>query len=456
MHTSSDHLARADELRRLGRYDLALQEIQRALALDPHASEPHIVAAWTLRDQKRHADAEQAARAAIAADPTNPDAHHVLAVALWSQARLSDARQAFDAALALVGGNSALYLTNYARMMTSYHTYPDALVALTLVDRALALAPSWADPHEIRGLALRLLGRDAEADQSFRAALRLNPQSYTAQHNFGLHDLTLGRVPSALERFREALRLNPNSTPARANLVLALKARNPIYRAVLKLTLRAQRPADLRWRRRLLATLGGLFVISLLVGVNVPAVSALAGMIWGTLLVAFLLFGLLRLVWLLAVDPIFNMLLLLDPLGRQVTPFDRADAAVTGSVLALALGLLGCALAIPLSGGESHLTDASIFLTGGGFVSAVFGGAIRALHGRGRALAWAGFGAIILAVLAVIAGHLLSLVDLSGAISAPLFGSAALLFTAGLIVFCIGYMIARPRSGARPAQRKLP
>lgn len=456
MRTSSNHLARADELRRLGRYDLALQEIQRALALDPQASEPHIAAAWTLREQKRHADAEQAARAAIAADPTNPDAHHVLAVALWSQARLADARHSFDAALALVGGNSALYLTNYARMMTSYHTYPDALVALMLVDRALALAPAWADPHEIRGLALRLLGRDIEADESFRTALRLNPRSYTAQHNFGVHDLTLGRAPAALERFREALRLNPNSTTARANLVLALKARNPIYRAVLKLTLRVQRPADLRWWRRLLATLGGLFVVSLLVGVNLPAVSTLAGMVWGTLLVAFLLFGLLRLVWLLAVDPIFNTLLLLDPLGRQVTPFDRADAAVTGSVLGLALGVLGCAVVIPLSGSESHLADALIFLAGGGFVSAVFGGAIRALRGRGRALAWAGFGAIGAAVLAVVVAHLLSLADPSGATAAPLFGSAALLFTIGLIVFCIGYTIARPRPGARSAQRKLP
>src|SRR5262245_45789 len=66
--SSTNHLARAEELRRLQRYDLALQEVQRALALDPHASAPHVCAAWILRDQKRLPEAEQAARAALAAE----------------------------------------------------------------------------------------------------------------------------------------------------------------------------------------------------------------------------------------------------------------------------------------------------------------------------------------------------------------------------------------------------
>ena len=85
--SSISHLTRADELRRLQRYDLALQEVQRALALDPHASAPHVCAGWILRDQKRLPEAEQAARAALAAEPNDPDAQHILAVTLWEQGR---------------------------------------------------------------------------------------------------------------------------------------------------------------------------------------------------------------------------------------------------------------------------------------------------------------------------------------------------------------------------------
>jgi tetratricopeptide (TPR) repeat protein len=86
MIDSHNHLDRADELRRLQRYDLALQEVQRALAQDPHTSAPHVCAAWILRDQKRLPEAEQAARAALAAEPNNPDAQHILAVSLCEDA----------------------------------------------------------------------------------------------------------------------------------------------------------------------------------------------------------------------------------------------------------------------------------------------------------------------------------------------------------------------------------
>ena len=77
-----NHLYRADELRRLKRYDLALEEVQRALAINPQAAAPHVAAAWIYYEQKCGAACEQAARAAVSADPNDPEAQHTLAVAL--------------------------------------------------------------------------------------------------------------------------------------------------------------------------------------------------------------------------------------------------------------------------------------------------------------------------------------------------------------------------------------
>jgi tetratricopeptide (TPR) repeat protein len=453
MH-SLNHLARAEELRQLQRYDLALQEVQRALAQDPHASAPHVCAAWIMRDQKRLPEAEQAARAALAAEPTDADAQHILAVTLWEQGRRDQARQAFEAALELVGGRSALYLTNYARMMTTYRRYSEALVALNLADRALALAPAFADPHEIRGLALRQLGRDVEAEAAFRTALRLNPQSFSAQHNLGLHDLTLGRAHTALDRFREALRLNPNSEIARTNLVLALKARNPLYGRALSLMLRGERPAGRRRGRWIALGFASAFVLTLPLSLVSPELSGALGMLWGWGALALLFVGVGRLVWFMAVDPIFNTLLLLDPLGRKALQFDPADGAVTGGIVALLVGLAGVAVTFPLLGESHPLSEGALILCFGAVVATVLAAAIRTTAGSGRRLSWIGYTLVLPALLIVIVIRLIYAADAESPIAAVMFGVAGLLFALGMLLFLAGRIIAnmQRRSRRRAAQ----
>ena len=117
---SGEHIARAYELERLQRYDLALQEVQRALDLNPHSAEAHSCGAWVLRQSGRLDDAEQAARSALSFDPMLATAHNALACILWSKGRLLEAERAFEAAIALQGPNAALYLTN----STPRHAYP--------------------------------------------------------------------------------------------------------------------------------------------------------------------------------------------------------------------------------------------------------------------------------------------------------------------------------------------
>jgi Flp pilus assembly protein TadD len=323
---NNDYLSRAYELSRLGHYDLALQEVQRALEQDPQSAEAHVCGAWIWRDQGRLPEAEQAARAALGLQPNSAPAHHILAVVLWDQGRIADAEVAFRDALRFNHPDQAVYLVNFGRMMNANYRSQEAL---ELADRALALAPGMSGAHDVRGLALARLGRTAEARAEYLEALRLNPRNAVAHNNLGVLALGEGQADAATESFRSALRLNPNDERARRNLLLALKARYPVYGWALALNRYMQSPADFpRWRRLLLLLLGliiGLPILALLF----PVFGKIGAALWMLLLPTLLVAMALTVIWKALADPIFNTLLQFDPVGRQVHEFDSVEAAVS-------------------------------------------------------------------------------------------------------------------------------
>lgn len=437
-----DHLYRADEFRRLKRYDLALQEVQRALALDPQAAAPHIAAAWIYYDQKQGVACERAARAAVAADPNDSEAQHILAVALWSLGKRAESRTVFDTTLALPNGIQAHYLTNYARLLLSFRAYPEALVALDRAEQALAVAPYFADAHEVYGLALRQLGRDAEAEVALREALRLNAQSFTAQHNLGLHYLTRGQTNQALDQFRTALRLDPTSELARANFVLALKARNPLYGRMLSLVLRSQRSSGRRIGRWFFWGFIALLPLAAIVGTISSDAGAIVGAVWAWGAMALLVLWLLSLVWKWIGDPIFNTLLQFDPDGRQALDFDPVDGAITVGVMLALLGAVGVALATLLASGVEPVMAAATSLLTDAIIATVIVSLLRSLSGTGRRIAWGGYLALVGGLLA------LPIAFVGAALGIPVL-PAILLFLAlvclpfGGVVLIIGSVISK-------------
>jgi Flp pilus assembly protein TadD len=66
----------------------------------------------------------------------------------------------------------------------------------------LTIDPAHADAHNNLGVALRDLGRPAEAEQSYREALRLRPNYAEAHNNLGmvLNDVGSSRTPLPTRR----------------------------------------------------------------------------------------------------------------------------------------------------------------------------------------------------------------------------------------------------------------
>ena len=89
--------------------------------------------------------------------------------------------------------------------------------ALAAFDRALALAPDYANGHFNRGNLLADAGRYEEAIDSYRRALALDPGDAGAHCRLGVACGHLGRADEALTAFERALAINPDYAEAHRN-----------------------------------------------------------------------------------------------------------------------------------------------------------------------------------------------------------------------------------------------
>jgi tetratricopeptide (TPR) repeat protein len=288
-------------LARLERGRDAEASARRATLLDPDTAFHHRVLAQVLMERGDHRPALAAAREAVALEPDEPD-HHVLV------GRVEAAQGRWDA-------------------------------ALRTVEHALALDPEHGDGLRLRALILQVRGRAEEADSAFLNALIRDPGDAFAYAGRGWSMLrTGGDAREAAAHFQRALHIEPDSEWAREGLVAALKARNPVYRQLLRFFLWM---GSLSPRTRVLVVVGGLLGYNALrrTAAEQPA---LAPLIW-PVLALWLLFVVLS--W--TADPLFDSLLRLDPVGRKALTPDRVLASsLVLATIAAALSLAGASLAL--------------------------------------------------------------------------------------------------------------
>ncbi|HLL45097.1 MAG TPA: tetratricopeptide repeat protein [Longimicrobiaceae bacterium] len=288
-------------LAELERWRDAEASASRATLLDPDTAFHHRVLAQVLTGRGDFRPALAAAREAVALEPDEPD-HHVLV------GRIEGAQGRWDA-------------------------------ALRTVEHALALDPEHEDGLRLRALILQVRGRAEEADSAFLNALIRDPGDAFAYAGRGWSMLrTGGDARDAAAHFERALHIAPDSEWAREGLVAALKARNPVYRQILRFFLWM---GSLSARTRMLVVFGGLFGFNVLRR-TAAANPALAPLIW-PVLALWLLFVLLS--W--TADPLFDSLLRLDPVGRRALTPDRVLASnLVLATLAAALALAGASVAL--------------------------------------------------------------------------------------------------------------
>ncbi len=157
------------------RVALGMAAIREAIQLDPENAVYHNTLGVVLLDIKKPVEAQAEFQAALDIDKNNPEAQHNLGLAYAEQGRFEEAITAYKKALAF---------PTYATPEVAYYNLGNAYIRI---------------------------GKPQEAEESFRAAVQMEPTLVSAHYGLGLALWRAGKRDEAKASFRTARDIDPAS-----------------------------------------------------------------------------------------------------------------------------------------------------------------------------------------------------------------------------------------------------
>jgi len=285
------------------RWDLAEKELRAVLAQEPDFAPAHAMLGMVLSQTGDMDEALASVRKSVSIDPEYDFGFRAMAGVHMQRNEPKEAVTAITTAID-IDPEDADHRGLLATIHYSQERWPEALAA---ADAGLAIDPQETDCLNMRSLALTKLGRSEEATASVDESLAHDPDNPYTHQARGFSMLHQGKAKEALHHFQEALRRDPTLDGARAGLVEAIKTHNPIYRWVLAPFMWMERfPPQKRTQILIGAWLLAQVGRSSLAGAGYDGAAMVVSYSW------------LSIVLLTAcIVPIFNLLLLLHPVGRH-------------------------------------------------------------------------------------------------------------------------------------------
>ncbi len=255
------HYSLAHICERTGRFDQALEEANRSLALQPENDDAHRLRGRVLIQKGRLEEGMRELQAALRVRPKYWDNHVELGLALYESGRFGEALASFREVTILQPDNSwGFYLVGITHLARGeLEAGGDAFA------RAMRISPS-SLAHSGRGLLRFQQGRLLEAASDLARAVALEP-NHVDYRNLGDTLLRLGRGPEAQAAFARAFELAERlvaANPGDAHVLAALA----VYEAKLGRPDEARRhaaeaaertpwDAEVSYRQAVVAALGG-------------------------------------------------------------------------------------------------------------------------------------------------------------------------------------------------------
>ncbi|MCB0559051.1 MAG: tetratricopeptide repeat protein [Lewinellaceae bacterium] len=335
------HLERGKLLLAQNRLSEAEREFKEALAEQPNDAYAMAWLAECYLNGKRFAEALEISEAAMRFAPDSSFLLYTLARSYFYNKRIKEARETAGRALSLNPNDPDFFL-----LLAHIEFYEENWhKALDAAEQGLALDPEHVNLINLRTQALVKLNRKAEAAATIDYALHHAPEDSYSHSNKGWVAMEQGNYEQAFGHFREALRLAPNNGYARAGLKEAIKAKNFLYRGILKYFLWISK---MNQQGRWVFIIGIYIFYRILIEVAEKS-PALAPFLY-PFIGLYILFAFSS--WIAM--PVSNLFLRLHPLGKYALDDDERKASTI-------VGLLAAGSAIALL--AWWLTDLEILLS---------------------------------------------------------------------------------------------
>ena len=397
------HLERGRLLLSQNRATEAEKEFKQALATDPNNAIAMALLAECYIERSRYAEALDTAKRAVGLGPTNPFLQYTLARAFFYNKKTKEARAALKEGLAMNPYDADFFLLD--AHIAFYEE--DWNAALNSAEQGLEIDPENVNLINLRAQALIKLNRQEEAAQTMDYALNRAPENAYSHANKGWIAIEQDKYEEAIDYFKESLRLDPTSEFARAGLKEAIKAKNPLYRYILKYFLWMGKMQEKgRW-----GFIIGIYLLFRLFSYLAEHYPTLAPFL-SPLIFAYIIFAFSS--WIAM--PVSNLFLRLHPLGKHSLSEDE----VQGSNM---VGFLGGAGILTLIAFYFTQWELLLFLGGFFLIMLIPIGGVYGVSAEGKARRYLWYYTIALAVVG------LTSIFIPGA------GGAMLIFFLGIFAY---------------------
>jgi tetratricopeptide (TPR) repeat protein len=188
---------------------LALQEFQKAQAIDSRNPDVHVGLGRAYHLKKAYAEAEKHYLQALKIRPDDPLTENNLGALYLDMERLDDAARHFGKAAGNLTFPSAE--VSYTGLGYAHHLKGEYLEAIDAYKKALAQNIRYAQAHQRLGETYYAMGKTDRAIGEFRQALDLNGNDVLAHFHLGLAYVKLGETAKAAASLQKVLRLAPDS-----------------------------------------------------------------------------------------------------------------------------------------------------------------------------------------------------------------------------------------------------
>jgi len=207
------HLGRGDALRRANRYDDAIEEYRRSLAIDSSIAETHLNLGGVLQVTGRREEAIRCYQRALTINPRLGEPHYNLGNLYAELDNLDAAICHYECAIELKPSWAEAH-NNLANTLQQRARYEDAI---RHYDEAVRLKPQYAAARRNLAGALKALNRFDEAIRQYRAALVIEPDDASTLNLLASAMLVAGDLGEAIRTYEAALNVAPTNLGIQLN-----------------------------------------------------------------------------------------------------------------------------------------------------------------------------------------------------------------------------------------------